>query len=335
MHVGKSYSIAGMLAWTRRRGYVLLALSVIPVALFQGLGWHWIAVPWPVAVLLGTAASFIVGFKNAQTYGRTNEATHVLCSVVFVSRYWGLLCRDLPVHRTAFEGLLRRHLAWLTVLRYEARRQRIWETTEDAANAEYRRRNFVVPERETPMEQELVRHLDAQELRQLGAANNKATWLIAMQSEVLRSLYQAQELAVLHHTEMQKTLKDMLDYQARIERIKGFPYPRQYAVVNAIFVWAFATVLPFCLVAEFDKFNHLASGVMQGRMAWLAVPFSVLLAWLYTTLDQVGEGSANPFEGGANDVPITTVCRMIEAELRPLLGEPAQPLPSFDGPIVL
>jgi ion channel-forming bestrophin family protein len=335
MHVGKSYSLRGMIAWTRRRGYVLLALSLVPVAAFVLLGWHWIAIPWPVAALLGTATSFIVGFKNAQTYGRTTEATQVLCSLVFVSRYWGLLCRDLPTHRTEFERLIRRHLAWLTVLRYEARRRRVWETTEDAANAEYRRRHFVVPERETPMEQELARHLGEQELLQVRAANNKATWLIAMQSEALRSLYQAQELVVLHHTEMQKTLKDMLDYQARIERIKGFPYPRQYAVVNSIFVWAFAAVLPFCLVAEFDKLNHAVTGALAGHMAWLAVPFSVLLAWLYTTLDQVGESTENPFEGGANDVPITQVCRMIEAELRPLLGEPAQPLPSFDGPIVL
>ena len=37
---------------------------------------------------------------------------------------------------------------------------------------------------------------------------------------------------MLHHTEMQKTLKDLLDQQSKAERIKNFPYPRQYATIN-------------------------------------------------------------------------------------------------------
>ena len=52
-------------------------------------------------------------------------------------------------------------------------------------------------------------------------------------------------------------------------------------------------------------------------------------------LDQVGESTENPFEGGANDVPISQICRILDAELRTLLGEPDQPLLDFDKPIVL
>jgi len=56
-------------------------------------------------------------------------------------------------------------------------------------------------------------------------------------------------------------------------------------------------------------------------MVWLAIPFSVLVAWMYVALDQVGESTENPFEGGANDVPITHMCGSIEHELRTMLGE--------------
>ena len=45
------------------------------------------------------------------------------------------------------------------------------------------------------------------------------------------------------------------------------------------------------------------------------------IGWMYTSLDQVGESTANPFEGGANDVPISQISRSIEIELRELLGE--------------
>jgi ion channel-forming bestrophin family protein len=46
---------------------------------------------------------------------------------------------------------------------------------------------------------------------------------------------------------------------------------------------------------------------------------------MYTALDQVGEATANPFEGNANDVPISQISRSIEIELRELLGESGLP----------
>jgi putative membrane protein len=38
-------------------------------------------------------------------------------------------------------------------------------------------------------------------------------------------------------------------------------------------------------------------------------------------LDRVGEASMNPFEGGANDVPITNISRTIEIDMREMLSE--------------
>jgi putative membrane protein len=60
---------------------------------------------------------------------------------------------------------------------------------------------------------------------------------------------------------------------------------------------------------------------------WLTIQFSALLGWVYMSLDLVGESSANPFEGGANDVPISQICRDIEIELRRSLGESDLPAP--------
>lgn len=52
---------------------------------------------------------------------------------------------------------------------------------------------------------------------------------------------------------------------------------------------------------------------------WLAIPLSVLVSWKHAALDQVGESNANPFEGGANDIPISQLCTSIELDLRLLL----------------
>jgi putative membrane protein len=42
---------------------------------------------------------------------------------------------------------------------------------------------------------------------------------------------------------------------------------------------------------------------------------------MYTSLEQVGESTENPFEGSANDVPISQMCRAIEIDLREMIGE--------------
>jgi hypothetical protein len=104
------------------------------------------------------------------------------------------------------------------------------------------------------------------------------------QSQAIKDLFASQELVVLHHTEMQKTLKDLLEQQSRAERIKNFPYPRQYATINSIFVWCFSGLLPFCLIREFDRLNESVTGLLAGQMAWLAVPFSALVSWMYVSV---------------------------------------------------
>ncbi len=321
MKISKSYKVSEFLDWTRRKLYIVLALAIIPVVLYKFFGQKWVALPWSLAVLLGTATSFIVGFKNAQTYNRTVEAQQIWTAIASASRYWGTISRDLPTDPKSTKVLIRRHLAWLTVLRYELRSHRMWESVTDRSNLEYREKFYIVPETESLLEVELAKYLPDDELAQLAATNNKATQLISTQSTTIRDLFARQELAAPHHMEMQKALKDLLEHQSKAERIKNFPYPRQYATINTIFVWCFAALLPFCLVREFDRLNDGMLNLLAGQMAWLAIPFSALVSWMYVSLDQVGESTENPFEGAANDVPISQMSRLIEIELREMLGE--------------
>lgn len=80
-------------------------------------------------------------------------------------------------------------------------------------------------------------------------------------------------------------------------------------------------MLPFGMLKEFDKLNDSVDGLMKGNMVWLVIPFTILISWFFTTLDQIGEGTENPFEGSANDIPISQMSRTIERDLREILGE--------------
>jgi ion channel-forming bestrophin family protein len=270
--------------------------------------------------MLGTATVFIVGFKNLQTYNRTWEARQIWGEIISSSRAWGTMSRDFFSNPEKSKELIYRHFAWLTAMRYQMRGARPWETTGKAHNAEYQRFYFI-PEKENALETELAKYLSPEELKPVLAATNKPAQIMALQSKTIKGVFARQEIVVLQFVDMQRSIKEFFVQQGRSERIKDFPYPRQFAVISAMFVRLFCLLLPFGLLREFDNLNESVEGAMQGNMIWLVIPFSVLISWMYTSLDRVGESTENPFEGNANDVPISQMCRAVEVDLREMLGE--------------
>jgi len=329
MHTGRSYGLSEFLVWTRRSIYVLIALGVVPVVLYEILGLKWVGIPWTAVALLGTATAFVVGFKNIQTYNRTWEARQIWGEIVSSSRAWGTMSRDFLNDLVKSKELIYRHLAWLTALRYQMRASRPWETLNKTANAEYRRL-YSIPEKESTLEAELAKYLSDHELTYILTTRSRATQLLGLQSETIKGLFADQKIVVAQFVDMQRAVKDLYIQQGRTERIKDFPYPRQFATISALFVKLFCLLLPFGMLREFDKLNDGVDGLMRGNMIWLVVPFSVLVSWMYTSLDQVGESTESPFEGNANDVPISQMCRSIEIDLREMLHE--SDLPSLLQP---
>lgn len=327
MHIGKSYSLPEFLFWTRRTIYVLVVLAVVPVVLYQAAGVKWIAIPWGVVFLLGATVALSAGFKNVQTYNRMQEAQQVWASIASASRIWGSMCRDLVADRAQATALVFRHMAWLAALRHEMRHAKAWENLGKAHNAEYRR-HYSIPERETTLESDLARFLSPGEAAQVLTARNKALQVSVLQSQAVKELADGGGLAAAAAPDLYRLNRELLDLQGRSERIKNFPYPRQHAFINSLFVWILCFLLPFGMISEFERLNDVVEGWAKGNMVWLGIPLSLLITWMYTSLDQVGESTENPFEGGANDVPISRICEEIEVDLREMLGEKGLAPPS-------
>lgn len=62
-------------------------------------------------------------------------------------------------------------------------------------------------------------------------------------------------------------------------------------------------------------------------MLWLNILFSALIIWVFFLMEKIGDYSENPFEGTYNDVPITSISRTIEIDLREMLGDTNIPEP--------
>ncbi|HEY0611625.1 MAG TPA: bestrophin family ion channel [Chitinophaga sp.] len=326
MHVGKSYKLTNFLFWTRRNLYVLLVLGIAPVLLYHLAGLKWLGVPWTVVAMLGTATAFIVGFKNSLTYNRTWSAGGVWTNIVNGSKAWAILSRDFLHDPDTTRILYSRHFAWLTALRFQLRQDRIWEVADNNANTEYQK-YYSIPERETSMDAELMRYLPEEELGYVAGAQNKAAQILSLQGLHVKQLFDSQTILLPQFMEMQKAINNLYAQQGQCEAFKDTPYPRQYSIMNTILVRMFCFLLPFGLLHEFDKLNDTMTGVMKGHMVWLVIPFSVLISWLYTSLEQVGESTENPFEGSPNDVPISQMARAIEIEMRQMIGDGVLPPP--------
>ena len=320
MHSGKRYTLKEFLIWTRRDIYKLFLIAVIPTLVYKCFDIKFIAIPWVPIALIGTAAAFIVGFKNTQTYNRLWEARQIYGAIINSSRSLGMIVRDfIYVDKNIHQEIFNRHFAWLTALRYEMRSHRVWETTQKKHNAEFQR-HYRIPEKLSPLRQELEKYLDQQELELVLKSANQATQVMGLQSKALKAYCDQERFGPLQFMEMERGLKEFLVQQGQSEQVKNAPYPRQYAIINTFFVRLFCLLLPFGMLKEFEKLNDITDGMMKGYMVWLVVPFSILISWMYTSLEQVGESTENPFEGSANDVPISHICRTIEIELKELLG---------------
>lgn len=325
MHAGRRYTFAQVVHWTRRDILFYVLLGAVPTCVYRFLGWTWLTIPWVPIAIVGTAVAFIVGFKNNATYGRLWEARQIYGAIVNTSRSWAMLAIDLVEARDPGElqairtRLVHRHIAWLHALRYQLRAPRAWEHTIKVYNREFRR-VFHVEEQDGPPLAEVIAGLISEEERALVLSrSNAAVQLIALQSGDLRGLHARGSIATLHHVELERLLVDLFEQQGKCERIKNFPYPRQYATINLMFVRLFNWMVPFGMLGEFAK---LGDGFI-----WLTIPFTALVCWVFMMMERIGEATENPFEGSANDVPITAITRAIEIDLRELLGEADIPKP--------
>jgi len=218
-----------------------------------------------------------------------------------------------------------RHFAWLTALRYQLREPRSWENMQRHSNQEFQKEHYNIPERQTTLEDELLKFLSHEERQYILSKKNRATQLTALQSEELAALRQKGLINDFQWTQLQQGLMKFTDDQGRAERIKNFPYPRNFSSIATYLLFIFVVMVPFGLLREFDKLG--VGTFLEGYSIWLNIPFSAVVTWAFHTLDTVGESSVNPFEGSANDVPITQISRTIEIDMRDMLNESALPAP--------
>lgn len=338
----KRYSTIEMMKWSRWEllGFTLFSLGL--TVLYEIFDFTFLHLPWTPIALIGTAVAFVVGFQNNSAYDRIWEARKIWGGIVNTSRTFGLKVTTMvenqdiehKIDDKALHGikkvLIYRHIAWITALRHAMREPRKWEVWREAQTNREWADLIHIPEVVSSLEDELSPYLSEEDMASVLKKNNKATTLLYMQAEHLRSLKNKGLLWEFSFLELENVLEELFTLQGQSERIKNFPYPRQYATLSHLFVWIFLILLPFGIVPEFNKIGmNFTSNfpIIGNAFVWLAIPFCSIVSWVFYTMERIGRVGENPFEGSSNDVPISTIARGIEIDIRQQLGETLDEIP--------
>jgi putative membrane protein len=335
MLITKGIKFGTLIKWTGHHILWLLALMGIVATLyyFKVIS---ISIPWLPVSVIGTAVAFYVGFKNNQAYDRMWEARKIWGGIVNDSRTWGMMVDGYITNlftekefsseeiSQVRKRLIYRHIAWLYAHRSQLLVPAPWEHISQGGHtgrtAKMYQKKFgigLVDDEITRTELKLF--LPQNEHDRLIANQNTATQIINEQSRDLRKLREHGLIDDFRHMEMENILRSFYALQGKNERIKKFPLPRQQANMSRYFVAIFIMLLPFSMIPELIKLGNWG--------IWLSIPISALIGWVYVMMEVVGDYSENPFKGMASDIPMMSLCRVIEIDLREMLGEKELPPP--------
>lgn len=325
MYIQRRFPLKSILLWTKRELIFFIILATIFTVLYELLNIKWLQVPLAPVGLVGTAVAFLVGFQNNAAYDRIWEARKIWGGIVNASRTLIITVKDsFYLHRPEamkdeseeLRIITNRHIAWLTTLRYAMRAKKTWE----ASYEKDKKKGFTyhIPEHEIPIEKELKGLLSDQEYEHVMGQNHKPNALIALQSKHLRKLTDEKKIWDFTLLNLQQILQELTALQGKSERIKNFPYPKQYGSISYHFVHIFMWLLPMAIIPSFAVMgiNIAESNPFIGKyFVWLNIPFTVIVIWVFNTMLRIGLAGENPFEGSPNDVPISNIANGITRDI--------------------
>ena len=153
-------------------------------------------------------------------------------------------------------------------------------------------------------------HLPEQEIEALASESNRPAAVSARTGARLRELWDRGWIHPMHLPVLEGSLTEMTGIQGGCERIKATPIPASYTILIHRIVASYAFALPF--------------GIVDTVHGWTPVVV-LLIAYAFYGLDAIGDEIENPFGFDANDLPLSTLSRMIEVNLRQRLGEAELP----------
>jgi putative membrane protein len=271
----------------------LLAYDIVIVIAYQRGHLKWAALEEIPLSLFGSAIGVILAFRNSTSYARWWEARTLWGSIVNNSRSWGrLVTTTLRKKDGVSSGEIeqtKQKMMYYQIAWVHALRQHL--------------------RRLDPLS-EISSVLSEAEVRALRPEKNVPVAIQQWQSALLQVALDRGWVDMAQWHAMNQSLDDLVDAQGGAERIKNTPMPRQYDYLPQICAHIFCFLLPLAMVSSLGWFTPLGS---------------TLVGFIFLALDKIGRDLEDPFDNTMHDIPLTSISRTIEINLRQMLGETTLP----------
>ncbi len=274
-------------------GRLLFTIAVATVVTFLHVRYGWLEHDLTLAPfqLTGVAIGIFLGFRNNASFDRFWEGRKLWGQIVNSTRSVTRMMLSMvgPVPATPESQRRHRELVYHVIAWTHAVRQHL-------------RRQDVL--------EDFDGLLAPDQIARLRNESNRPNAIMQSLSLMLRQDLDRGWLSPMQHVAIEQEMSRLIDSQGGCERIKSTPIPFAYTVLLHQVVAAYCFALPFGLVHLIDTYTPV-------------VVF--LVAYAFFGLDAVGDELEDPFGEDPNDLPLMTISRMIEVNLRERLMEDAKP----------
>ena len=239
---------------------------------------------FPLAVV-GGALGIFVSFRTNAAYQRWWEGRKLWGRMINTSRH---ICTQAITYMSAesAQAVVHRHVAYVHALRCGLRDQ-------------------------APMEDaRFTAALSPDERDKVDGATNTNHCLLNLQMRQFAALRAAGEITEFHLSDMDQSVRHLLDIQGGCERIKKTPFPPAYGFLASQLTQIYAVLFPLCVV---------------GQLGWWVIPTNMVICMTFQLINEVGRVLENPFLEIWPALPLEAMSVTIERNLRQALGE--DPLP--------
>lgn len=308
MIVSNRGSVFGLLFWQWRNVllFTIAAILVYTGYNYSGLVFQWngwkidLQLPGMPLAVVGAALGIFVSFRTNSAYDRWWEGRKLWGRLINSSRHFctqvlSYVDSEGGRHRKEIEQIVRRHIAYVHVLRCGLRQQ---DSFADASVKEF---------------------LEPDEYESLKGSNNLNHALLQLQQDQLVRLADAGVIDHFRLQSMDRTIAALLDIQGGCERIKKTPMPRGYGFIAERLILVYGCMFPLAVVHQ---------------LGILVIPINVLVCLSFALISEAGRVLEDPFTMYYNGLPLSALSSTIELNLRQRLGEtelPAMPTPDERG----
>jgi len=249
-----------------------------------------LAVPFSLPGVIGTAISIILAFRINQAYARWWEARMVWGEIVNESRTFTrqllnfIQGKDESLVKSFQQTLAYRQIAWCYTL---GRSLRQLDPLTDL-------KGFITEE----------------QILELRKEQNIPNALLLLHGMDIQKAYKDGWISDIQQSRLDETISNLCNAMGKSERIKNTVFPVLYSRILHIFLYLFIFLLPLGL----SEYAY-----------WITAPTIIAIAAVFFLIEATSLHLQDPFENKPNDTPVTAIARNIEINIRQMLGEEELP----------